>query len=89
MPVRGCSPVGSTQVNLGPKSLNTDLQRCHIIRFIKQDIWKYMHLPEETARICSNEMHAILVCPVVDLQLFAQRNISKDNNLLGCELLRD
>jgi len=27
MPVKGCSPVGSTHVNLGPKSLNADLQR--------------------------------------------------------------
>lgn len=25
MPVKGCSPVGSTQVNLGPKSLNVEL----------------------------------------------------------------
>ena len=26
IPVNGCSPVGSTQVNFGPKSLNTELQ---------------------------------------------------------------
>ena len=26
IPLRGCSPVGSTQVNLGPKSVKTDLE---------------------------------------------------------------
>lgn len=50
IPVRGCSPVGSTQVNLGPKSLNTDLAQRQLILISDQD--KKGRLPKEPAGLC-------------------------------------
>lgn len=40
-----------------------------------------MHIPEQTVRLSSNEVNAILVCPVVDLKLLAQRDTCENNSL--------
>lgn len=78
MPVKGCSPVGSTQVNFGPKSLKADLKECQDILKMKA-VW---NVPKETFRLRSNEMDAVLVSPIINLQLFPVRYTAENNNLL-------
>ena len=36
---------------------------------------------KKTARVCGDEVHAILVCPIVDLQLLLQRHTAKNDSL--------
>lgn len=38
---------------------------------------------EEPASLCSDEMHAVLVSPIIDLQLLAQWCVGEDNDLLA------
>ncbi len=40
-------------------------------------------LPKKTTRVCRDEVHAVLMGPVVDLQLLLQRDTTKDNGLLN------
>lgn len=40
-----------------------------------------IHIPKEPMSPCSNKVDTVLVCPVVDLELFLQRGIDKDNDL--------
>lgn len=65
IPVSGCSPVGSTHVNLGPKSLNTDLENDVVKNISIQDT--IMDLPKQSTRLSSDEVNTVLVSPVVDL----------------------
>ena len=63
MPESGCSPVGSTQVNLGPKSLNTVLKEAQV-RMRWHEI--LLDIPEQSTGVGSDEWDIILVRPVVD-----------------------
>lgn len=38
-------------------------------------------LPKQPARLCSNEMHPVLVSPVIDFELLAVRYIAQDHHL--------
>jgi hypothetical protein len=80
MPVKGCSPVGSTQVNFGPKSLKADLKEYQDILGMKA-VWNE---PKETSRLYRNEMDTVLMSPVVNLQLLPIRYTAENNDLLFC-----
>ena len=80
MPVKGCSPVGSTEVNFGPKSLKEDLKEY-------QDVLRMtvvLNKPKETSGLCSNEMDTVLMSPIVNLQLLPIRYTAENNDLLFC-----
>ena len=40
-----------------------------------------IHIPKESMSPCSNKVDAVLVCPVVDLELFLQRRVDQDDDL--------
>ena len=46
-------------------------------------------LPEETAGIGRNEVHAILMCPVIDFQLLLERYTAKYHNLSRVRSVRE
>lgn len=69
IPFRACSPVGSTQVNFGPKSQKIELIT-RINDVLKER--KLYQIPKESTRLSSNKRNIIRVCPVVDLNLLVQ-----------------
>ena len=40
-----------------------------------------LYVPEQTASLCCNEVHAVLMGPIIDLQLFLQADPTKNNYL--------
>ena len=78
IPDKGCSPVGSTHVKLVPKSLKMDLQNS--VKREKKLMCKNT-IPKQSTSLCSNKMHAILMCPVIDFYLLRPRCAAKNNNL--------
>ena len=78
MPVKGCSPVGSTEVNFGPKSLNADLKEYQDI--LRKKVFR--NEPKETSCLRSNEMDTVLMSPVINLQLLLIRYTAENNDLL-------
>jgi hypothetical protein len=40
-----------------------------------------IHIPKEPMSSRSNKVDTVLVCPVVDLELFLQRRVDKDDDL--------
>lgn len=71
IPDRGCSPVGSTQENFKPKSLKTELRR--YTKLVEDEEEYPLDLREEAISRGRNEVNAIRVCVVIDLQLQRQR----------------
>jgi hypothetical protein len=82
MPVKGCSPLGSTQVNFGPKSLNIALV-IHMRYTSVNTRFSVRSLPKKTSSLGCNEVYAIFVSPVIYLELLAQRHADENHSLVG------
>jgi hypothetical protein len=77
MPVKGCSPVGSTHVKEGPKSLKTQLRegqpQCRAPR--SRDS------PKETAHIGADKADPVGMAIVVDFELLGKWRVGEDDSL--------
>ena len=83
IPDNACSPVASTQVNLGPKSLKTDLSE-HKDR---RDLQRNCNLPKQTTGVGRDKIYTVSVCPVIDFELFLIGSTTKNDHLyLECKL---
>ena len=81
IPSRTCSPVGSTQVNLGPKSLKAELIELWL-RSNQRCDRKSACLRKETMRARRNEVYTVGVGPVIDLELELEGLISQHYHLV-------
>ncbi len=81
MPLRGCSPVGSTHVNLFPKSLNTELCGIRVEKFQNNS-----DAPEQSMYFGRYKGDAVLVRPIVDFKLFGEWNSTQDDDLTGLRI---
>jgi hypothetical protein len=86
MPVKGCSPLGSTQVNFGPKSLNIALA-AHMRYISTNTRLSVRSSPKKTSSLGCDEVYAVFVSPVIDLELLAQRRADENHGLVRFSML--
>lgn len=75
-PLNGCSPVGSMQLNLAPKSLKAELGT-YQSAICKKRACK----PKEATGFRGHEVDTVLARPGIDLELLRQRTICQDDDL--------
>lgn len=69
-------------MNLGPKSLNTELKYVNIMDHGPRSD---LNVPKKAASLGSNEVDAICVRPFIDFQLLLQACAAQHNNLAYCQ----
>jgi hypothetical protein len=71
--------VNTSELGTKVVECRTKLGRAWVITMTEQPD---SNIPEQPMRLSSNKVYSILVSPVIDLELLAERYISKHNNLV-------